>query len=169
MKTMKALGIIPARWGSTRFTGKPLHRIAGKPLLKHVWERCRRARNLDAVIIATDDMRIAKAAFDWGAEVALTLTKHKSGTDRIAEVVRHAKEFGIIVNIQGDEPLIEPRLIDRLVKSLRDNPKFDMVTAGHPFSNPRDISSPHQVKVAIDRTGRAIDFSRKPISLADSQ
>src|SRR5690349_23177927 len=82
----RAVGIIPARWGSTRFPGKPLHLIAGKPLLRHVWERCRRARNLDAVIIATDDMRIANAAFGWGAEVALTSTKHRSGTDRIAEV-----------------------------------------------------------------------------------
>src|SRR3989442_11711519 len=108
----KAAGIIPARWGSTRFPGKPLYLIAGKPLLRHVWERCRRAKKLDAVIIATDDMRIAKAAFDWGAEVAMTSPSHQSGTDRIAEVVRKAKEFDLIINIQGDEPLIDPKLID---------------------------------------------------------
>src|SRR5436853_7884793 len=111
----KAVGIIPARWSSTRFPGKPLHLIAGKPLLRHVWERCSRAKALDSVIIATDDMRIANAAFDWGAEVALTSKNHQSGTDRIAEVAEHAKQFGYIVNIQGDEPLIEPRVIDRLV------------------------------------------------------
>ncbi|MDQ2824095.1 MAG: NTP transferase domain-containing protein, partial [Verrucomicrobiota bacterium] len=82
----KAVGVIPARWASTRFRGKPLYPIAGKPLLRRVWERCRRARNLDSVIIATDDMRVAHAAFEWGAEVALTSPLHQSGTDRIAEV-----------------------------------------------------------------------------------
>src|SRR5256714_10378019 len=107
----KAVGIIPARWGSTRFPGKPLHPIAGKPLLQHVWERCTRAKNLDSVIIATDDMRIANAAFEWGAEVALTSPRHQSGTDRIAEVAKKEKQFSYIVNIQGDEPLIDPRLI----------------------------------------------------------
>ena len=86
MTRAKIVGIIPARWDSTRFPGKPLHLIAGKPLLQHVWERCRRARALDSVIIATDDMRIAEAAFAWGAEVSLTSARHTSGTDRIAEV-----------------------------------------------------------------------------------
>ena len=161
---MKAVGIIPARWASTRFPGKPLHLIAGKPLLRHVWEQCRRAKSLDAVIIATDDMRIAHAAFDWGAEVALTSPKHQSGTDRIAEVVKKAKQFAYIVNIQGDEPLIDPGLIDKIVKKLRSNHRIGIVTAGHAFSNPADIFSPHQVKVAIDRHGRAIDFSRQPIA-----
>src|SRR4051794_2157801 len=122
----KAVGIIPARWGSTRFPGKPLHLIAGKPLLQHVWERCRRARSLDSLIIATDDMRIAEAAFGWGADVALTSPHHRSGTDRVAEVVAHAKQFGFIVNIQGDEPLIDPRLIDQLVAKLRSNAGIQM-------------------------------------------
>ncbi|HTL79008.1 MAG TPA: hypothetical protein VL136_06315, partial [Candidatus Babeliales bacterium] len=103
----KAVGIIPARWGSTRFPGKPLYHIAGKPLLRHVWQRCLRARNLGSVIIATDDMRIANAAFDWGAEVALTSLHHQSGTDRIAEVVRKAKQYALVINIQGDEPLLD--------------------------------------------------------------
>src|SRR5437763_16380373 len=96
----KAVGIIPARWASTRFPGKPLHVIANKPLLRHVWERCRRAKKLDAVIIATDDMRIAKAAFDWGAEVAMTSPKHQSGTERIAEGARQATQFDYIRNIK---------------------------------------------------------------------
>src|ERR1700751_5783366 len=100
----KAVGIIPARWGSTRFPGKPLHLIADKPLLRHVWERCCRAMSLDLVIIATDDMRIARAAFSWGAEVAMTARSHQSGTDRVAEVVRKSREFEFILNIQGDEP-----------------------------------------------------------------
>lgn len=156
----KAVGIIPARWGSTRFPGKPLHPIANKPLLRHVWERCRRAKGLDSVIIATDDMRIAKAAFNWGAEVAMTSKKHRSGTDRIAEVVRHAADYDVIINIQGDEPLVEPRLLDRLVETLRSNPRIDIVTAAHPFSNPAEAASPHQVKVIVDLDGRALYFSR---------
>jgi len=104
----KAVGIIPARWSSTRFPGKPLHLIADKALLQRVWERCRKAQNLDSVIIATDDMRIAEAAFDWGADVALTSRRHQSGTDRVAEVARNAQQFAFVINIQGDEPLIEP-------------------------------------------------------------
>src|SRR4029453_3487394 len=95
----KAVGIIPARWNSTRFPGKPLHLIADKPLLRRVWERSMRARHLDSVIIATDDMRICEAAFDWGAEVALTSARHRSGTDRIAEVARKAKNFAYVINI----------------------------------------------------------------------
>ena len=115
----RAVGIIPARWGSTRFPGKPLHIVRGKPLLQHVFERCRQAKNLDSVIVATDDMRIAEAAFNWGADVALTSTSHCSGTDRIAEVARNAKQFAFIINIQGDEPLVDPRLIDKIVEKLR--------------------------------------------------
>jgi 3-deoxy-manno-octulosonate cytidylyltransferase (CMP-KDO synthetase) len=163
----KAVGIIPARWGSTRFPGKPLHLIAGKPLLRRVWDGCRRAKNLDAVIIATDDMRIANAAFDWGAEVALTSTKHRSGTDRIAEVANKAKAFSYIVNIQGDEPLIDPHLIDRIVHRLRSDRKIDIVTAAHPFTNPADALSPHQVKVVVDLRGNALYFSRSPIPWND--
>jgi 3-deoxy-manno-octulosonate cytidylyltransferase (CMP-KDO synthetase) len=156
----KAVGIIPARWASTRFPGKSLHLIAGKPLLRHVWEHCCRATKLDSVIIATDDMRIANAAFDWGAEVALTSPKHASGTDRIAEVVRRAKAFAFIINIQGDEPLVDPRLIDKLVEKLQRDRKIDIVTAAHPFSNAAEASSPHQVKVTVDLGGNALYFSR---------
>src|SRR5438874_5543757 len=156
----KNVVIIPARWGSTRFPGKPLHQIAGKPLLWHVWERCRSARKIESTIIATDDMRIAEAAFAWGAEVALTSPKHQSGTDRIAEVAKRAKKFSIIVNVQGDEPLVDPRLIDRFVEMLRKNRDLGIVTAAHPFDDPRDATSPHQVKVVIDRNGNALYFSR---------
>src|SRR6266516_8128113 len=139
----KAAGIIPALWGSTRFPGKPLYLIDGKPLLRHVWERCRRAKKLDSVIIATDDLRIAEAAFDWGAEIALTSPRHQSGTDRVAEVVCNAKQFAFVINIQGDEPLIDPYLIDRLVEKLRADREIDIVTAAHPFENQAEASSPH--------------------------
>jgi 3-deoxy-manno-octulosonate cytidylyltransferase (CMP-KDO synthetase) len=159
----RAVGIIPARWSSTRFPGKPLHLISGKPLLQHVWERCRQAKNLDAVIVATDDIRIAEAAFNWGADVALTSLRHRSGTDRIAQVARNAKQFAFVLNIQGDEPLVDPRLIDNLVAKLRSNRQLEIVTAAHPFENREDALSPHQVKVVIDLHGNALYFSRAPI------
>jgi 3-deoxy-manno-octulosonate cytidylyltransferase (CMP-KDO synthetase) len=159
----KAVGIIPARWSSTRFPGKPLHLIHGKALLWRVWERCKAAKNLDSLIIATDDMRIAEAGFDWGAEVALTSTSHASGTDRIAEVAHKAKQFAFIVNIQGDEPLIEPRLIDKIIDKLRSDRAIQIVTAAHPFEHSEDALSPHQVKAVVDHAGNALYFSRAPI------
>jgi 3-deoxy-manno-octulosonate cytidylyltransferase (CMP-KDO synthetase) len=159
----KAVGIIPARWGSTRFPGKALHPIAGKPLLQHVWERCRRARKLDQLIIATDDFRIAEAAFDWGAEIAMTSANHASGTDRIAEVAAKMKQFGHVINIQGDEPMIDPKLIDRLVRELQRDRKLEMITAAHPFADPREAESAHQVKVVLNQKGEALYFSRAPI------
>lgn len=162
----RAVGIIPARWSSTRFQGKPLYHIAGKPLLRHVLERCLHASALDSVIIATDDMRIANAAFDWGAEIALTSPRHHSGTDRVAEVAKKATEFAYIINIQGDEPLVDPHLINRLVSKLRSNRKIDIVTAAHPFPDPAEAASPHQVKVVVDSAGRALYFSRAAVPYA---
>ena len=159
----KAVGIIPARWNSTRFHGKPLHLIAGKPLLKHVWERCLRAKSLDLVVIATDDMRIASAAFEWGAEVALTSPRHRTGTDRAAEVARKTKQFAYVINVQGDEPLIDPRLIDKVVEKLQSDRKVGIVTAAHPFKDPADAFSSHQVKVVLDLCGNALYFSRAAI------
>jgi 3-deoxy-manno-octulosonate cytidylyltransferase (CMP-KDO synthetase) len=162
----KALGIIPARWASTRFPGKPLHPIAGKPLLQHVWEQCRRAKKLDRLIIATDDFRIAEVAFNWGAEVAMTSAHHVSGTDRIAEVAAKAKQFAHVVNIQGDEPMIDPKLIDRLVRELKRDRKLEMITAAHPFADPAEAESPHQVKVVLNRKSEALYFSRALIPSA---
>jgi len=159
----RAVGIIPARWSSTRFAGKPLYPINGKPLLYHVWERCRRAEKLDALIIATDDMRIAEAAFDWGAEVVLTSCRHRSGTDRVAEVARHGRDFAFVINIQGDEPLIDPRLVDQVVEKLRSDRRIDIVTAAHPFQNPAEAKSPHQNKVVVDLNNCALYFSRSLI------
>ena len=107
----KIIGIIPARWGSTRFPGKALEPIAGKPLIQHVWQRCLAASKLDGVIVATDDMRIAEAAFGFGAEVAMTSSRHPSGTDRIAQVAaRLGRGVSHVINIQGDEPTIAPAL-----------------------------------------------------------
>ncbi len=159
----EVVGIIPARWGSTRFPGKALHPIAGKPLLRHVWEQCLRAKALDSVVIATDDMRIAEAAFAWGAEVSLTSPDHASGTDRIAEVAKKMRGISHIINIQGDEPLVEPRLLNQLARQMQRDPRIEMITAVHPFADPAEAQSPHQVKAVLDRHKCALYFSRQPI------
>jgi len=155
--------IIPARWASTRFPGKPLVKLRGKPLVQHVWERAQRARSVDRVIVATDDMRIAEAAFDFGAEVALTSPKHPTGTDRLAEVAAKLKSAPIILNVQGDEPDIAPSTIDRLAKALQDDPSLGMVTAANPITSRADIANPNVVKVVTDLGGRALYFSRSTI------
>jgi 3-deoxy-manno-octulosonate cytidylyltransferase (CMP-KDO synthetase) len=158
----KIVGIIPARWGSTRFPGKALHGIAGKPLIRHVWERCLEADCLDQVVIATDDMRIAEVGFNFGAEVAVTAADHPSGTDRVAEVARKLKKASIILNIQGDEPLVDPALLRRLVRKLQDNRNIPIITAATPIS-PKELLSENNVKVVMDRRGDALYFSRSAI------
>jgi len=155
--------IIPARWGSTRFPGKPLHLIAGKSLLQHVWERASKARGIDDAVVATDDMRIAEAAFAFGAEVALTSPKHRSGTDRIAEVAAKLRGVTHVINVQGDEPLIDPKLITRLARTLTADKKIEMITAANEFDADADISNPNAVKVILDRDHNALYFSRSPI------
>ncbi len=157
------IAIIPARWASTRFPGKPLVLLCGRPLLQHVWERACRARLVDRVIVATDDMRIAEAAFEFGAEVALTSARHPTGTDRLAEVAGRLKSARIILNVQGDEPDIAPATIDRLVRALQDDPRLGMVTAASPVTEPAEVGHPNVVKVTIDREGRALYFSRSII------
>ena len=163
-KSVKGVAaILPARWGSTRFPGKPLHLIDGKPLIQHVWERTLRAKSISQVIIATDDLRIAECAFDFGAEVAITSPKHRSGTDRIAEVAKKLKGISHVLNVQGDEPLVEPALLNRLAKTLLADPKLDMVTAANAFGPGDDVNNPNAVKVVLDRAGNALYFSRSPI------
>ena len=164
----KTVGIIPARWASTRFPGKPLHPIAGKPLLQHVWERCRRAKTLDSVIIATDDMRIAEAAFAWGAEVGLTSAASRQRNRPHRGSRGENARFTHIINIQGDEPMVDPKLIDRLARKMQRDPNIEMITAAHPFENPAEAQSPHQVKVVLDRQkARALFLAqRHPLSLA---
>jgi len=158
----EVVGIIPARWGSTRFPGKPLHVIAGKPLIQHVWERCREADCFDRVIIATDDLRIAEAGFGLGAEIALTSPDHKSGTDRIAEVAKKLRKASLIFNIQGDEPLIDPFLLERLVREAERKKEIEIITAATPLSPDASLNE-HNVKVVFDSSGNALYFSRSPI------
>jgi len=118
---------------------------------------------LDAIIIATDNMRIAEAAFAWGAEISLTNPRHTSGTDRIAEVAAKLSGVSHIINIQGDEPLIDPKLINQLVRKMQRDPEIEMITAVHPFENAADAQSPHQVKAVLDYRKRALYFSRAAI------
>lgn len=160
---MKAVVIIPARYGSTRFPGKPLVPLAGKPVIQHVWERCLAAAGVDQVIIATDDMRIAETAFAFGAEVSLTSPRHATGTDRVAEVAAKLRGAGIILNVQGDEPLVPPALITALISRLREDRSLPMATAAAPFAPDENPDSPNAVKVVCDARGRALLFSRSRI------
>jgi 3-deoxy-manno-octulosonate cytidylyltransferase (CMP-KDO synthetase) len=163
IKLAKIALVIPARWGSTRFPGKPLHLLAGKPLLQHVWERSLLAQNIDRVLIATDDVRIEKAARHFGAEVLMTSSDHPSGTDRIAEVATHLRGFTHFINVQGDEPLIEPALIEQLATTLCRDPEIAMITAATPFEHASEADTPHAVKVVLNRRGEALYFSRSRI------
>ncbi len=158
---MRTIGVIPSRWGSTRFPGKSLHPICGKPLVRWVVEAAQRARLLDEVIVATDDVRIAKAVGGF-ARVAMTRPDHPSGTDRVAEAAQ-AGDGDVVINIQGDEPLIDPGLIDALAERMRGEPGWAMATAACPIRSQRDLEARTVVKVVVDREGGALYFSRLPI------
>jgi len=152
------LGIIPARYASTRFPGKPLHPIAGKPLVQHVVERCKRAKSLSEVIVATDDSRIAEVARKF-CRVEMTSAQHPSGTDRVAEVAMRLP-CDAAVNIQGDEPLIDPAVIDAVARALADAP---MSTAATPLRDAAEYDNPNVVKVVVNAAGRALYFSRRTV------
>ncbi|SRR5579862_314786 len=163
MTRSKVAAIIPARWASTRFPGKPLIPLAGKPLVQHVWERCQAARGVDEVIIATDDMRIATAAFAFGAEVSFTSPRCRSGTDRVAEAAARMPRASHVINVQGDEPLIDPALITLLARTLVKDPAIEMITAANAVAGHDEAANPHSVKVVLDRSSNALYFSRSPI------
>jgi len=155
----RILGVIPARFASSRFPGKALAPLAGKPLLQHVYERASQARYLSKLVIATDDNRIAKAARSFGATVQMTRPDHLSGTDRAAEAASsdHAE---VIVNIQGDEPLIDPGAIDATALALLDDPELPMATLKKRIEIPSEIDNPNVVKVVSNLAGDAVYFSR---------
>jgi 3-deoxy-manno-octulosonate cytidylyltransferase (CMP-KDO synthetase) len=152
------LGIIPARYASTRFPGKPLAMIAGKPLIQHVVERCQKAKSLSEVIVATDDTRIWEVAQDF-CRAEMTSPEHPSGTDRLAEVVQRCK-CDAAINIQGDEPLIDPTVIDAVAKALGDT---ELSTAATPIRAVEEYDNPNVVKVVVNAAGRALYFSRRTI------
>ena len=155
---MKIIGIIPARFASTRFPGKPLALIAGKPLIQHVVEQCQRAKTLSEVIVATDDTRIWEVAQDF-CRVEMTRPDHPSGSDRIAEVAERC-DADAILNIQGDEPLIDPNVVDAVARALGQN---EMSTAATPVRNPDEYDNPNVVKVVVNTAGQALYFSRRTI------
>lgn len=155
---MKIIGIIPARYASTRFPGKPLAKIAGKMLIQRVVEQCQQAKSLSEVIVATDDTRIWEVAQDF-CRVEMTSPDHPSGTDRLAEVVNRC-ECDAAVNIQGDEPLIDPAVIDSVANALADN---EMSTAATRVRLPEEYDNPNVVKVVVNSAGRALYFSRRTI------
>ena len=159
----KVAVVIPARYASTRLPAKPLHPIAGKPLVQHVWERCARAKGIDKVIVATDDMRIAEAAFAFGAEVAMTSDKHRSGTDRVAEVAKKLKGYTHIINVQGDEPLVDPTVVSKLAATMAKDRKIEMITSASIFTPEDDLTNPNMVKVVLDRESNGLYFSRSLI------
>ncbi len=156
-----SLGVIPARYESTRFPGKPLADLHGKPMVVRVYKRAALA-GLDHLCVATDDPRIRDVCDREGVPVRLTRRDHLSGTERVAEAAR-AFQAEIVVNIQGDEPLIDPAWIGRVLKVFENDPTAEVVTVCAPLSSPEDMKNPNLVKVALDAQGRALDFSRKEI------
>jgi 3-deoxy-manno-octulosonate cytidylyltransferase (CMP-KDO synthetase) len=155
---VKIVGIVPARYASTRFPGKALAPIAGKPLIQHVVEQCQKAKSLSEVIVATDDSRIAEVVKKF-CRVEMTRPEHPSGTDRIAEAAARCT-CDAVVNIQGDEPLIDPAVIDAVAGALARN---EMATAATPVKNPAEYDNPNVVKVVVNQAGRALYFSRRTI------
>ena len=158
----KILAIIPARQASVRFPGKPLANIAGRPMIQHVFERVRQAESVDRVVVATDEDAIKKAVEGFGGEAILTRRDHRTGTDRVAEVATHLAAE-IYVNVQGDEPLVDPGTIDALVAAMNDDPAAQIATPCSVISQTNDIMDPNIVKVVRDFDGNALYFSRAPI------
>ena len=159
---MDAIGIIPARYGSTRFEGKVLADLNGKPMIQWVWEAAKRANILDEVIVACDDKRIAEAVSSFGGEAVFTSKEHQSGTDRICEIVNPI-DVKVIVNIQADEPLLEPIMIENIARPLLDEPALNMATLMKRIEDAEEISDPNVVKVLTDKNGSALFFSRSTI------
>jgi 3-deoxy-manno-octulosonate cytidylyltransferase (CMP-KDO synthetase) len=157
---LQIVAIIPARYASTRFPGKALESIDGRPMIEHVYRRAEASKSIAKVIVATDDLRIATTVTGFGGNVRLTRA-HETGTDRLAEVAA-SLDYDVIVNVQGDEPLIDPRAITEAVRPFSD-PTIQMTTLYRRIHNPAELSNPNVVKVVLDRGGFALYFSRAPI------
>ena len=156
----RALGVIPARYGARRFPGKPLAVLWGRPLIQHVWERARGIAGLDALVIATDDERIAALARGFGAEIEMTSPDHASGTDRVAEVARRRPEAQVVVNLQGDEPELDAEAVAAMVAAMRADPSLRMATLAHVERDAAALATHDVVKVAVDGNGFAESFTR---------
>jgi 3-deoxy-manno-octulosonate cytidylyltransferase (CMP-KDO synthetase) len=164
---VKVLGVIPARYGSTRLPGKALVDICGQTMIQRVYQRAARASCLDGLIVATDDERILNEVRRFGGNAVMTSVHHRTGTDRIAEAVSKM-DADIVVNVQGDEPLLDPRCIDQVVAPLVEDPTLPMSTLRTPLTNPEDVQDPNFVKVVVDKNDYALYFSRYPIPYARS-
>ena len=162
---MKITAVIPARFASTRFPGKALAEIGGKPMIQHVYERTSQAKLVSRVIVATDDQRIADAVRMIGGEAIMTSGSHETGTDRLAEVA-HGLDADIIVNVQGDEPLIYPDMIDQAIQPFLEDSELQMGTLKTRIKCLHDFLSPNVVKVVTDNLGNALYFSRSPLPFA---
>jgi 3-deoxy-manno-octulosonate cytidylyltransferase (CMP-KDO synthetase) len=163
MAAIKAIGIIPARFGSTRFPGKPLVNIAGKTMIQRVYEQCLKAETLQKVVVATDDFRIAETVKSFGGNVVMTSPNHQSGTDRCMEAYNlQGEEFDVVVNIQGDEPFIQPEQINLAVNCF-DSAQVQITTLIKAIENSRDLFDPNRVKVTKNLRNEALYFSRNPI------
>jgi 3-deoxy-manno-octulosonate cytidylyltransferase (CMP-KDO synthetase) len=158
----RVVAIIPARYGSTRFPGKPLATIAGKPMIQHVYERTAGVNSVDRVLVATDDERIREAVRSFGGEAVMTGRQHESGTDRIAEVAERL-DAPIVVNVQGDIPFLDPEMLAAGVKPLLDDADLPMATIKTVIRSREELENPNVVKVVTDRAGHALYFSRYPI------
>ena len=158
----KVVVVIPARYASTRLPGKPLVALAGKPMIQRVYEPAKLAQRVDRVIVATDDERIVKAVEKFGGEARMTRSDHRTGTERVAEVAAH-EEGEVFVNVQGDEPLLDPAAVDTAVASLLEEPAAPIATVATPIKTPADIMDPNVVKTVLDFDGNALYFSRAPI------
>jgi len=154
--------VIPARYGSTRLPGKPLLALAGKSMIERVYEQAKKAQTAGRVIVATDDERIVKAVEGFGGEARMTRPDHRSGTERIAEVAAHT-EGEVFVNVQGDEPLLDPAAVDTAVNALLEEPAAAIATVAVPIRTPADIMDPNVVKTVLDFDENALYFSRAPI------
>ena len=163
---MKVLCIIPARYASTRLPGKPLRDIAGKPMIVRVYERAIRAQRVHEVVVATDDERIRAAVEEHGGNAVMTRADHATGTDRLAEVAAQRPDCDLIINVQGDEPLIDPAIIDALVAPFEHDAALMMATAKTEITDAAEMENPNNVKVVADRTGNALYFSRARIPYA---
>jgi 3-deoxy-manno-octulosonate cytidylyltransferase (CMP-KDO synthetase) len=159
---MKSVIVIPARYGSTRFPGKSLARLQGRPMIQWVWEAASRSRLSDTVIVATDDDRIADVAAKFGADVVMTKKSHRSGTDRIAEVADKVSAQ-LYVNVQGDEPLLSPGAVDDLIRGMAESPRIPIGTLAHRIEKQAEWQSPEVVKVVCNRHNEAMYFSRSPL------
>ena len=156
---MKIIAVIPARYGSTRFPGKVLALIQGRPMIEHVYRRAQESRLCDGVLIACDDPRVMAAAAGFGARAVMTACDHPSGTDRIAQAVQH-EPADIVLNVQGDEPLLHPEMIDALAEAVRADASCVMATLARKITDPGEVEDPNVVKVVLDGQGNALYFSR---------